>query len=64
MINPLGSVSSNNGTSKGAIPKIVGEKVKSKTPVMLRYLSINKRNLSPQKVESSLKKKRPMTIPC
>ena len=53
-----------DGTQKGAIPK-QGNKISIAKPLvptgMLRYLNINKRNLSPQKGVTSAKKQKMIT---
>ena len=63
VINPTGSIDRNDGTQKGAIPK---KKISTKSPIptgMLRYVSINKRNLSPQKSFTSAKKQKVIDKP-
>ena len=64
LFNPSSSADKNDGTHKGAIPKNKISTTKSEIPTgMLRYVSINKRNLSPQKSLTSAKKQKVINKP-
>ena len=64
IINPLNNSVFNADTSKGAVPKKQISISNSKVPTgMLRYISINKRNLSPQKNASFAKKQKTIDKP-